>query len=530
MGSGAYAAPKLLLRLQSLVTPEIFSHPIWIEFIISGQVPSSQLIQDLLDSARQYEIMGDILSCCQIFLLCASLQKSRNQHDDALNSLRHVLKLADNQKIPQFRMYALWALAAINLQLENYRSAKNYLSNLQRMLYEIDDWVLGNVITLLTKSIKNAEEDEENIRLVKGWLVDWGNIVQATPGSFWPKRGNKFRASVNPILRKFKTINRFYLFTKKAWAEIAGFPKTRSPITMIEHQPSGYQAQMEHELPKKPDNTGKTLKTSGDPSDQVNRKFPPYSPSLAVYCLGRFQAYQDDRFIENWLSRKALTVFKYLLIQHPTPVGKEILMDTIWPDADMHAARRNLHQAIYSLRQTLRGDQHEFLHIWFDNNSYFLNPELEVWLDFRAFEKSIQAARRLEQDGLVVEAIGQYGIAEGLYQGDFLAEDLYEDWPIVQREHMLNLYLSTVDRLSELYQQNEQYAAVVHLCHKVLAKDRCYEAAHRRLMYCYMVQGQRHLAVRQYQTCILSLREELNIPASEETVALYDRIMSKRDA
>lgn len=203
-------------------------------------------------------------------------------------------------------------------------------------------------------------------------------------------------------------------------------------------------------------------------------------------------------------------------------------MDTFWPDSDLEAARRNLHQAIYALRQILRGEQSEFHHIFFKNDCYSLNPAIDLWIDFKEFEKCIHAGRRLDQSGLPENAIEQYGTAEALYQGDFLEEDLYEDWPTVQRERLRNSYFSLVDRLTELYLQAGQYTAVIHLCHKVLAKDRCYESVHRVLMQCYLAQGQRHLAVRQYQACIRALREDLGIRPSQETVDLYHRIVPKR--
>ena len=59
---------------------------------------------------------------------------------------------------------------------------------------------------------------------------------------------------------------------------------------------------------------------------------------------------------------------------------------------------------------------------------------------------------------------------------------------------------------------------------KLVMEDNCYEEAHRRLMECYLAQGQRHLAVRQYQTCAETLREELDLAPSEETVTLYRHI------
>jgi DNA-binding SARP family transcriptional activator len=120
----------------------------------------------------------------------------------------------------------------------------------------------------------------------------------------------------------------------------------------------------------------------------------------------------------------------------------------------------------------------------------------------------------------------QYGIAEGLYQGDFLEENVYEDWPGLQRTRLRDLYLDTADRLSEHYVQQHEYTAAIALCQKVLVKDNCREEAHRRLMHCYLGQGQRHLAVRQYQVCVETLREQLHLNPSEETVELYQRIIT----
>jgi DNA-binding SARP family transcriptional activator len=248
-------------------------------------------------------------------------------------------------------------------------------------------------------------------------------------------------------------------------------------------------------------------------------------PSLVIYCLGPFRVYQNDQLITDWAGLKGQCILKYLVAHRGRPIAKDILMDVFWRDADPEAARRNLHQAIYCLRQTLRLGQPNFQHIQFGNDCYLLNPEMDTWIDFEEFEKRIQAGRRLEAAGQLAEAVAEYGIAEGLYQGDFLEEDLYEDWPRLQREHIRNMYLDIANCLSGYYVQQGEYTPAIALCQKVLAQDNCHEETHRRLMQCYLAQGQRHLAVRQYQTCVEALKEELDLTPSKETVALYQRII-----
>ncbi len=249
-------------------------------------------------------------------------------------------------------------------------------------------------------------------------------------------------------------------------------------------------------------------------------------PALVIYCLGPFRVFQNDELIRGWSSLKGQSILKYLIMHEGRPVAKDVLMDVFWPDTDPGDTRRNLHQAIYSLRHTLRGGQGDLQSILFKNDCYLLNPELIIWLDFQEFEKHVQAGRRLEIAEQPAAAMAEYSIAEGLYQGDFLEEDLYEDWATLLREHLRNLYLDIANRLSEHYIQQGEYAAVIALCQKILAKDNCYEEAYRRLMRCYLAQRQRHLAVRHYQTCVQALKEELDLPPSEETVALYRRITS----
>jgi DNA-binding SARP family transcriptional activator len=253
-------------------------------------------------------------------------------------------------------------------------------------------------------------------------------------------------------------------------------------------------------------------------------KAEPGPPWLVVYCLGPFRVFQNDQLITEWNSLKGQSILKYLIMHEGKPIAKDILMDVFWPDVDPGDTRRNLHQAIYSLRQTLRRRQPDLQLVLFKKECYLLNSEIPIWLDFEEFEKHVQTGRQLEDAGRLAVAMTEYSVAEGLYQGDFLEEELYEDWPRLQREHLRNLYLDITDRLSAHYVQQREYTAAIALCQKILVRDNCREEAYRRLMQCYLGLGQRHLAIRQYQICVQALKEELDLPPSEETVALCQRI------
>jgi DNA-binding SARP family transcriptional activator len=101
---------------------------------------------------------------------------------------------------------------------------------------------------------------------------------------------------------------------------------------------------------------------------------------------------------------------------------------------------------------------------------------------------------------------------------------LYEEWAVAQREQLRLLYLKVASWLTEQYVKREEFTATIGLSQKILAQDACYEQAHRCLMIAYAAQGQRHLAVRQYLTCVRALRTELDLSPSPETTALYRQI------
>lgn len=249
------------------------------------------------------------------------------------------------------------------------------------------------------------------------------------------------------------------------------------------------------------------------------------TPWLAVHCLGSFHVYQNDQLLEKWPDNKATLIFKYMITHRQQPIHLEVLVDLFWPGVDSQAGRKNCYQAIYTLRKMLQASRPDFDYILCDNSCYYFNPELTVWVDSEAFLAAYQAGQKLEQAGQVEQAIEQYQLAKSLYKGHFLAKDIYEDWLINQRERLKFIHLDILDRLSQYYFKQEAFTMCSDLCHKLLGEDNCREDAHRRLMRCYLLQGQRHLALRQYQLCIETLQRELDVPPMPATSELYQQIL-----
>jgi len=267
-------------------------------------------------------------------------------------------------------------------------------------------------------------------------------------------------------------------------------------------------------------------RTESAPARPPPRRRP--RPSLAAYCLGSFHVYVDDQLVDGWNGHKAVSVLKYLLLRRGRRVPKDVLFELFWPGQEPEACRRNLHQAIYTLRHTLRRYRPRARYVLFEEDCYFLNEDMDVWIDAEAFSEHVSNAQRLEEDALTEDALAEYGKAVSLYRGHLFEESLYDDWLGVERERLRSEFGLAVGRLVDSYVDRAEFSAAVVLCQKALSLDRCDEDAHRRLMRCYEAQGQRHLALRQFGACAGALRADLNLAPDDATTALHERLMRAR--
>jgi DNA-binding SARP family transcriptional activator len=162
--------------------------------------------------------------------------------------------------------------------------------------------------------------------------------------------------------------------------------------------------------------------------------------------------------------------------------------------------------------------------IVYARGTYRLNPDVRLWLDVDEFDRLVELGRCHADVGEADQAAAAYEFAAGLYRGEFLADDPYDDWAAVIRERLRLAYLDTLGRLSHLHFNAGRYAASANLCQHIIEQDPCREDAYRRLMRCYSRQGQSHLALIQYRACVRTLESELGVEPDLATAMLADQI------
>ena len=254
----------------------------------------------------------------------------------------------------------------------------------------------------------------------------------------------------------------------------------------------------------------------------------PGAPVDAVVrLLGDFRLIVRGRPLDTCQGAKSQRVIRYLMAHPRRPVPKDVLIDAFWPETSAEAGRRNLHQAVYMIRKTVREHDADLQLIIHDNDAYALNADLEVWCDAEEFESEVRVARSAEHAHEPERALEAYATAERCYQGDFLQDTPYEEWALAERDRLRLLYTEAANHLGDLLLERGEVETALQLSQRLIRRDPCDEEAHRRAMRCFAATGRRTLVVRQYRTCVDALGRVLALGPSPETAHLYTSLIAE---
>ena len=249
---------------------------------------------------------------------------------------------------------------------------------------------------------------------------------------------------------------------------------------------------------------------------------------MRILFLGNFQVVIRDRIVEEWPSKKGKSIFAYLSYHSNRRICRDVLMDVFWPKSMRESARNSLNVAIHGLRKRFQQLDPEKEYIVFSNESYSINPDIEIWTDVNEFVDLWMRAQSAERSQGLETAAAFYDQVASTYNGNFMSDELYEDWSTLERENLKEIFLVALEKISECRLQAGSLEETISICKAILERDGCREEIYRRLMCCYQKSGRRDRALSVYRQCVRSLKGELDVEPSAATVDLFNKI--KTDA
>jgi DNA-binding SARP family transcriptional activator len=535
---------RLIEHALRRLLPDVFFHPVWTHVVEADVLPPEQ-VQSLLGSVDQMLSAGKLHDACQTLFICAFQQLRSGDHAAASNTIQRIHRLAVQHELSQVAACAAWGAAAICAQCGWHQQAAGHLEQLHAMLGQQHEWILSDVIDVLRQDLLSQAEVIPADRLLSSeaalspafeQLLHWGTprAVRALGANglighdghtgHATSLSGTARFTRHSLWQTIKRIVKGELRLK--WVDVADlrqsclfdepgkqYPSSEAPALVPTRDQIAPITPSPDEVHKPIEQMGAAPKLATGPSTA--------SPTLTVYTLGTFHLAVNDIPANHTLVGRSRLVFEYLLIHHDQPVARDMLMDVFWPNVKPGSARNRLNVALHHMRQALRTIT-DIPIVLFEEGAYCINPEFDVWIDAEEFDRHVKKGRQLEAASRLDAAIQEYEIARDIYHDDFLADEPYEDWPVLLRERLRADYLNILDRLSQIYFDQREYAACAALSQLILSRDNCREEAHCRIMQCYSRQNQRYLALRQYQICLKALRTELDVGPASSTTQLYE--------
>ncbi len=255
---------------------------------------------------------------------------------------------------------------------------------------------------------------------------------------------------------------------------------------------------------------------------------------LCIYLFGPFHVTLDGEALVAFESNKVRALLAYLALEADRPHSRETLTGLLWPDQPERAARRNLSQALFNLRQVIHDDEAEPSFLCVTREAVQFNLQSDHWLDVTSFASHLGTVQTHTHANLEMcpACIQQLEQAEALYKGELLAgffvddNALFSDWAVLWRERFHHQVLDAQHRLAARHEQRRDYERACHYARRQVELEPWREQAHQQLMRLLVRIGQRSAALQQYETCRRILADELSIEPSEDTRRLYRRIKS----
>ncbi|GCE23076.1 BTAD domain-containing putative transcriptional regulator [Dictyobacter kobayashii] len=246
------------------------------------------------------------------------------------------------------------------------------------------------------------------------------------------------------------------------------------------------------------------------------------SHTLQIIAFGEPVVIVDGTPVTRWRMARSMELC-YFLLNVGRSVRKEQIIEALWSSPEDNIDQ-TLRSSLFYLRKAI-GEAC----IVYRGGLYTLNFSAlygeHVSYDVDLFQQSFVQAMQAIEEKQMEQARELLNKTVALYQGDYV-QSFYSDWCIGKRDELRLKYMRSRHELALIAWNDGETDECVQHWRYLLSIDNCSEEAHYGLMRCYMRQGKRGLAIRQYQRCVDILHEELDVLPGPAIQKFHQRLTS----
>ncbi len=242
---------------------------------------------------------------------------------------------------------------------------------------------------------------------------------------------------------------------------------------------------------------------------------------LSIYAFGQPRAVLADETVLRFPTEKSLELLLLAAIAPSRTLGRSAAASALRSDHSETGARKALSTDLWRLRKVFDDaglPSSDVLST--SGRTIALNPDLQVFFDAQFVEDIWDEVAEAKPETITPKLAVTMRRAVEFYTGDF-AETLDQEWCFLYREKLRSKHLGLINLLLGYEAARDNWTAAVVWADRLLEQDPLLEHAHRTLMQCHFLMGNRAVAIRQYAACRDILERELGVAPSEETTRMY---------
>lgn len=218
----------------------------------------------------------------------------------------------------------------------------------------------------------------------------------------------------------------------------------------------------------------------------------------------------------RWRTSKTQELFAYLLHNRNRFVGKNHLIEMLWPNISYKKASTLLYTTIYQVRNCLKqGGINLQINSVSTEGGYILETD-NLLIDVMEWEKGIQALSTINHDNYP-----EHQRLFDLYIGDYLGDYDYL-WAESERQRLRSIWLHHAMGMAEFCINSDKIPEALTIYQRVVQMYPYFEQAHFGLMKVYNSIGERVAVEEGYSLLIELLNRDLSISPPAEITNWYE--------
>ncbi len=242
---------------------------------------------------------------------------------------------------------------------------------------------------------------------------------------------------------------------------------------------------------------------------------------MTVHTLGGFWISNEANqriCLDKAKSKKARSLLRFFVANHGRWISTSSLCELYWPGMDEEYAKMNLQCTIHMIRKLIGTEL-----VFYRDGGYIFDPNGQVTIDVEIFIKLIKQAEKTVEISLKKQLLSK---AVEMYSGDYMQEDLYEDWVLRLREYYREIFVKALTELARIEFEEQNYERALDLSKRAMVEDMFNEQACLLAMKAHLKNGNCAEGVKLFRSFSERLKRELQVEPSGELLSVYQSLSS----